>query len=258
MRKISLPYRIIRESNASFKQNHTEDCYNYTAITPDLTILSIPENLKSKVKLVAEINCSSTMYRTCIQSNEVEKIEISIPKDEVKIRFTIDLMYISNDNIDYLEQRFNKGQVLAFLGRKSVNIDARRQSLISFDKLESGNEIEYSFTNHCIKVRMPKKQFNQILKKQHAPLFKSVFSSPLAQLALLQGCRHLEAGSSKNHLLWFKELENLWKKLRNPADNEKDYPDVDDYLPFVNKILKNPSIRLIDDLIKSEQRENNE
>jgi len=236
----NFPYNVIIDSKSELKIENANDLNNYCYS------LEIPKSIlediifeKENIELIAEVNCSSTMYRECFKSESLEKISIKIDKKNIFKTFNIDVLIVFNIDTDFDNVRLREGMPYAHLGSFKVETETATQSLISFIPNEKDEYIHYSFTDHAIKIKIPKTKYDWLLKNKSKPLIKNILKSQFAQIALLEACKKLK-DESNNHLLWQKELLKRWQK-----DNKNELPDDFEMLPFVKKILNNPSEDLL-------------
>ena len=78
-------------------------------------------------------------------------------------------------------------------------------------------------------------------------MVKNILASQFAQIALLEACQKIK-DNSNDHLLWQKELKRKWKQY---SKDDKEGPNDDEILTFVNYILENPSEKLLEYLVKN-------
>ena len=228
----------------------TADSFRYEYSVPayimDDALLS---PLIDKLDLVAEINCSSTMTRLMCLGVHIGKIEFEIPIATVEDSFSIDLMLLLKESADWDGMTLKKGMPLAHLGSFKVYLDEGAQSLFSF-MTNDKDEVEYSFSDNQIHVKIPQQQFDWLLQRQNDPLVKGILSSQFAQIALLEACQHLR-DKKNDHMLWFKALTKKWLDY-SKGDGEIQSSE---FGPFVNYILENPSVSLIKVVIQNFDRE---
>ena len=205
--------------------------------------------LHDKLDLVAEINCSATMTRLMCKGAHIGKIEFEIPMAVVEDSFSIDLMLLLKESAVWDGMNLKKGMPLAHLGSFKVYLDEGAQSLFYF-RPHDKEELEYSFSDHQIHVKIPQEQFDWLLQRQNHPMVKGLLSSQFAQIALLGAC-HLLKENGNDHKLWFKALTEKWMEY-SKGDGEI---QPSDFGPFVNYILEKPSISLINVVIKNIDRE---
>ncbi|MBM3455134.1 MAG: hypothetical protein FJX80_08295 [Bacteroidetes bacterium] len=205
--------------------------------------------LLDKLDLVAEINCSATMTRLMYKGAQTSKIEFQIPLATIENSFTIDLMLLLKESAVFDSMNLNKGMPLAHLGSFKVYLDEGAQSLFYFEPHDK-EELEYSFSDHQIHVKIPQEQFDWLLQRQNHPMVKGLLSSQFAQIALLGAC-HLLKENGNDHKLWFKALTEKWMEY-SKGDGEI---QPSDFGPFVNYILEKPSVSLINVVIQNIDRE---
>lgn len=220
--------------------------YSVPAYVTDDPLISL---LNDKLDLVAEINCSATMTRLMCTGAHIGKIEFEIPMVTVEDSFSIDLMFLLKESADWDGMTLTKGMPLAHLGSFKVYLDEGAQSLFSF-MTNDKDEVEYSFSDNQIHVKIPQEQFDWLLQRRNHPMVKGILSSQFAQIALLEACQHLR-DKKNDHMLWFKALTKKWLDY-SKGDGEI---QPSEFGPFVNYILENPSVSLIKVVIQNIDRE---
>lgn len=225
----------------SFRYEYTVPVY----ITDDPLI----SPLHDKLDLVAEINCSATMTRLMCKGAHIGKIEFEIPMATVEDSFSIDLMLLLKESAEWDGMTLQRGMTLAHLGSFKVYLDEGAQSLFSF-MTNDKDEVEYSFSDNQIHVKIPQEQFDWLLQRRNHPMVKGILSSQFAQIALLEACQHLR-DKKNDHMLWFKALTKKWLDY-SKGDGEI---QPSEFGPFVNYILENPSVSLIKVVIQNIDRE---
>ncbi|WP_179321181.1 hypothetical protein [Winogradskyella helgolandensis] len=234
---------------------HEIDYFKYEVNLPDYYIMDDKfTDVNDNIDIIAEINCSATMYRKVFATSDDLKLIITIPRDKVSLNFTVDVLLVSNKEFEWDSQILQKGMPIAHFGSFKKDIDNRSTGLISFETSES-NELFISTSDHTIKIKIPKKQYEFLLKKQNSLLIKKVLTSQFAQIALLEACKELKGNSKRDNLIWYKELLNRWRKF---SGSDEDYPQETDHLRFVQDLLEKPSIKLIDYLIAEEKQNQDE
>jgi hypothetical protein len=218
-------------------------------ISKDLNLM----NLLPKCSLLAELNCSATIYRECIVSESLAELIIEIPKDKVYDRLSLDILLLARESLSWDDQQLSKGMPLAHLGSFKIDLQSRAQGLISFVEHDK-DEFKNLFNDNMIQVLIPKAQFDWLLLKSKNPLVKNLMNSQFAQLALIEGCQLMQL-ETYDHLLWQQELKAKWKSY---SDQEKEFPESDEISAFVNHILKNPTKCLFDFLIQTDKNNENE
>lgn len=246
----NFPYYVDTSLSGLELKAQESDLENYSFLVNIPQVLFNTEGydeVKDKINLLAESNCSATLFRQIIQSDELERIEIKIPKNSVFKTFTIDLLIVFNEATDWDGHRIEKGMPISHLGTYRVDIDNKSQGLISFTSNSDNSDVTYSYTSHQIQIIFPSLKFDWLLRNQNNPLVKNILRCQFAQIALIKACNLLK-DESNDHLLWQKELKNKWIKYDK---NGKEFPDNDDTIGFVNNILNHPSEQLIDFLMKN-------
>src|SRR5690554_5049649 len=204
-----------------------EEIFKYEIRVPDHVFTSsfLEENEEDLI-LIAEVNCSSTMFRKCYTSDSTREIVIDIPQDDVNIKYTIDCILISNsDELKNNGVTIRRGMPVAHLGTESFNNDTRAKGLIVFEPNDE-KEVKYLFSDHAIRIGIPRKHFESILPVQQSPVVKFTLASNFAQIALLEACKCFEKPDENSHLKWFQELKKHWNKLNNTEDS---FPESFDY-----------------------------
>lgn len=230
----------------------TPDTFEYEAILPEYYSKdSKYAPILSNIDLIAEVNCSATMFRKVYPISSSKTLSISIPKQKVNVKFGLDLLLVANKEFLWDSQNIKKGMPIAHFGTFSKNIDNRSSGLISFESSDE-EKISISNSDHTIKVKIPDKQFDYLMRTQHSLLTKKVLTSQFAQIALLECCKELKCNSKRDNLIWYQELLSRWYKYSKQKD---DFPQEIDHLRFVQYLLKNPSVSLIDHLISERSKD---
>jgi hypothetical protein len=251
----NFPYDVAIHTVDLKELPQSADCFEYEIILPDYYLtdekyLEVAENLE----LIAETNCSATMYREVFDQSENFTLSIAIPRNKVSVKFSIDILLVAKKEFNWDSQQLRKGMPLAHFGSFQKDIDNRSTGLISFESTYE-DKISISNSDHTIKVKIPVHQFKFLIEKQNSLLVKQILTSQFAQIALLESCKELKENSKRDNLLWYKELLSRWRKFSN---NEDEYPQESDHLKFVSDLLENPSIKLIDYLIAEEKQKKDE
>ncbi|QAA80882.1 hypothetical protein EI546_03670 [Aequorivita sp. H23M31] len=256
---VKFPYDVLKHS-LRINGNPSEDFYEYEISLPP-AVHSVFINGTSgigftDINLVAEVNCSATMYRKCFISEDIEdkSLNFKIPKKAVGVNFEIDTMIVAKRPIPLDGQRIEKGMPLAHLGSHKYKIDKSRIGLIEFE-VSKAKDISYLFNSHTIKIQLPEEVYKELVKMKNRPEIKHFLASQLAQVALLEACQLLVENGGSNHLAWYEELHKRWVLL---SGGDKDYPDPEDHLSLVNHILQEPSLTFAHYLINTAKIEKDE
>ncbi len=246
----NFPYKVVVNSGLSLELLEDEASSDSFFVYS----LAVPENLfnsellikyKDNLKLVAEVNASSTLYREVFISSNLDKIIFKINKKNVFDSFSIDVIILFDTEQSFDDLIVKKGMPFAHLGSFKINIDSSSQSLISFISHEDLSNVIYSFGDHSIKIKIPVSRFEWLNKNRNNLLVKNILASQFAQIALLEACQKIK-DTSNDHLLWQKELKRKWKIY---SKDDRDVPNDDEIVTFVNYILENPSEKLLDCLV---------
>lgn len=239
----NFPYEVIcpRPKLELIAKDYNDFKYIYSFKVPEYILLKqdLVDNEES-IELVAEVNCSSTMYRELFRSDYVSEIQIEVDKTLLYDSFSIDILILFKKNTEWDNQIVDKGMPIAHLGSYRIDLENRTQGLISFIENDSDN-IEYSFTDNTINIKIPSNKYEWLLQNKHNPLLKKILSSQFGQIALIEACQRMK-DNANDHLLWQKELKNRWKSFN---EDEKEYPDESEIISFVNSLLDNPSDSLL-------------
>jgi hypothetical protein len=250
----NFPYdvKVAQANTIKLEDKSDHDYFRYFVKLPDY-IFNENKYIKVKddIEIVADISCSSTMFRKVDKSNSIDQIEISISKNKVFKSFSIDLIVIFKSQTIWDNSNLNKGMPILHLGSYKIDLDTGTQGLILFKSNDDSDEIDYSFTQDSIQILLPENKYNWLLKNKHNPLAKNILSSQFAQIALIEACHKLK-DESNDHLLWFKELKNKWNTYNQ--DN-KDYPEDTEIVPFVNFVLNKPSQNLLNYIKENHDRD---
>ncbi len=254
---IDFPYKSIKQE-VKLEEPKVDDInYYFTAKVPEFIYHDIDFKTHSNnLVLFAEVNCSATMNRLTFQSKE-KTIELVVPKKEVGHKFTVDFLLVVDKEIIWDGTIISKGMAVAHFGTTTYDIDSRSSGLITFCESDK-EEIEIDFNGDQIKVNIPKIQFDFVETNRNDNLVSNLLASQLAQLALLDAFRELKPNSDYSHTNWFVELERRWLLF---AGEEEGFPDHSDYLKFVNHILENPSVKMLNiikDHLEQKKEEVNE
>jgi hypothetical protein len=251
----NFPYDVAIQTIDLKELPHTPEAFEYEVILPDYYATdSKYTDVQSNIDLIAEANCSATMYREVFATTGDLKLIIIIPRNKVNVNFTIDLLLVANKKFSWDDQILKRGMPIAHFGSFKKDIDNRSTGLISFETTDE-NELFISNSDHTIIIKIPKKQYDYLIRKQNSLLEKKILASQFAQIALLESCKELKENSKRNNLIWYKELMTRWYKF---SGTDSGYPQDTDHLKFVSNLLQNPSIKLVDYLIAEEKHNENE
>lgn len=249
------PYDVTIQTIVLQELPHTPEAFEYEITLPDYYVTdSKYTNVQSNIDLIAETNCSATMYREVFTTSGTLKLLIAIPRNKVSVNFTIDLLLVANKEFSWDSQVLKKGMPIAHFGSFKKDIDNRSTGLISFE-ITDEDKISISNSDHTIIIKIPKKQYNFLMEKKNSLSIKHILTSQFAQIALLESSRELKENSKRDNLIWYKELLARWHKF---SDNDVAYPQESDHFPFIKELLENPSIKLVDYLIAEEKQKQNE
>lgn len=254
---IKFPYKVFIDSIQTELLNNNTDFYEINANVPDVVFsesgIGVTDH-NDKISLISEVNCSSTIFRKCYRSENLKNLNFSFPKKEVSNSFTIDHIFVAKESLTLGGETIEKGMPVAHLGSFSINIDKKRQGLISFETSDD-DKISYSFSGHVIKINIPKNEYENLLNLKNRPIIKQFLISQFAQIALLEACKYLRNESAMNHLSWYKELLGQWQKF---DEGNKEYPEETDFLKLINFILGDPSLKFTRLLIQKENIDRDE
>lgn len=249
---IKFPYPIeVKELKQPELLNNNSNYYNYRISMPKevLNDDGLIVNLE-KLLLVAEVNCSATMYRECFLSDCFEYIDVSIKKENLDSKFEIDCMMLAKEEIEFDNYRLDKGMPFMHLGSYSYKLDKSRKGLIDFIATDEKDKTGFDFNDDTISILLPRNEYADLSKMSGIPIVKQLLLN-YAQLALLEACKHLTENNSKDHTPWYKELHRRWEE-----DNEiGSYPPPKEYFDFVEGVLKHPNIELARIIINNEKSE---
>lgn len=251
----NFPYDVAIQTIDLIELPQSADYFEYEILLPDYYLTDekyheVAENLE----LIAETNCSATMYREVFDQSNNFTLSIAIPRNRVSVKFNIDILLVAKREFNWDSQLIQKGMPIAHFGSFQKDIDDRSTGLISFESTDE-DKISISNADHTIKIKIPVDQFKFLIEKQNSLLVKQILTSQFAQIALLESCKELKENSKRDNLIWYKELLSRWRKF---SDNEDEYPQESDHLKFVSDLLQNPSIKLIDYLIAEEKQKKDE
>ncbi|WP_010136514.1 hypothetical protein [Ochrovirga pacifica] len=251
----SFPYSVEIHTIELSELPHSSINFEYEIRLPDYFISDNKyKTIKSNIDVIAEVNCSATMFRKVFKAKNDTLVIIQIPRKNVAVNFNIDVLVVANKNIIWEGQQIQKGMPIAHFGSHKKDIDNRSKGLISFETSEN-NQLTIATAGNTIVIQIPKKQYEFLVKKQNDKLVKEVLTSQFAQIALLEACKYLKEGSNLDHLLWHKALLSKWRKY---SSQETGFPNEKDHLKFISDMLKNPSISLVNHLIAVEKQNEDE
>lgn len=208
------------------------------------------ENLESLV-LVAEVNCSATMYRECFKSDCFEYIDLLIKKENISNRFEIDCMILATEDIPFETHLLKKGMPFMHLGSHTFRLNSSRKGLITFVPSDNKDKLEFDFNDNVIKILLPKNEYDELLRMKGTPMVKNLLLV-YAQFALLEACNYLVEDSTKLHTQWYEELHRRWEE-----DNEEGtYPAPEEHYKFVESVMQNSNIELARTIINNEKQSN--
>lgn len=250
---VKFPYNVFKLSSLKIESTHTNNYYGYKLKLPDVVFSKsglgdTGEISKSNLSLVAEINCSATMYRKCFHSNNpnLNVLEFKVPKEKVSKNFAIDIIIVAKNPFGFTGQKIKKGMPVAHLGSYPVKLSESQKGLIEFETSET-KSISYSLIGNTIKIRLPQKEYESLSRMRNQPEIRHLLASQFAQVALLEACRFLRPDSGRDHLLWHRELQKQWMQFDETGE---EFPDEEDHIKLVNYILKEPSLKFAQYLIK--------
>lgn len=246
--KFPHPIKVMDQAEPQF-ENQSSGSYIYKLDIPDAVLLDpiFDKRFRSLV-LVAEVNCSATMYRECFKSDHYESIQIEIDKNNISDKFEIDYMFLAKETTVIDSFRLDKGMPLIHLGSFAYRLDRSNRSLILFAASENKDRLEFDLNGDEIKVLLPQKEYDALMRMQGLPVVSKLLEN-FGQLALLEACRFLHEESSREYTLWFRELYHRWEQYYE----EGSYPTPDQYFEFIDDILKNSSIELARIIIQNEE-----
>lgn len=248
----NFPYdvKVISANKLAIQElENDDDSFEYEIKVPDMVLHdSKYEHIKDKLKIVAEVNCSSTMWRQTFSSKNLNGISFSVPKKMVFKSFSISILILFDQDSIWDGKKLKKGMPIIYLGSFKVDLEPNKQGLLSF-KPNNEDFISYSFSQDAINILIPNKKYDWLLKHKHDPTVKQILTSQIAQVALIEACNNL-GDETLNHLKWQKELIRKWQEYKTDGS---EVPKGEDVLNLVNYILKNPSDSLIDFLIQKEE-----
>lgn len=214
--------------------------------------------INDEAELIAEIFCTYTMFRECRKLDSDFKIKIPINqlKNKVECLFFIvsnkDLEDYKNSSVKdpYKETLFviEKGDVLAFLGDYSFDLDLKGTTIDSFLKIRKKSEstpgVDYIFESQSLIIQIEEEDYNRIKKLHLNPDYQHILISSLLQPALIHACYkltdHEEDGYSEN--AWYRTLMYRWEQLRETEES----PTAEDIPEFVESLLNNPTEKLVE------------
>ena len=247
----NFPYdvKVLAGNSIELKESeHTKQRYLYTLQVPEMVLHELKyKAVSSFLSLVAEINCSSTMYREIISTNNLSRMLVSIEKHLVYDTFTVDALIVFNQDTIWDDLPVKRGMPICHLGSFKIELDSRARGLITFLPNENEENVKYAFSDNTIRIYLPAEKYKWILSKKHNPLIKLILSAQFAQIALMDACQRMRDATS-DHLLWQQELKYRWKSF---SDNDKEFPDDHEIIPFIDHVLQNPSLSLISYLIEN-------
>lgn len=217
-------------------------------------------------------SCSETYYHKFTPSKE-PKFVISIPRREVSglvrvqwmIIATQDIMGYESDklNDDYQgKANFPLGAMIGYITSFEINAELS-DNLRSLDdimkvvKNKDSNKIEYDFEDRIIKIKMPEKQldfFNDYGSKSPYP---SVMHSTIVYQALVLAISKIHNSNEDNP--WVYTLRQCIDVIDNPDiptldDVAEDGYNLEQCISITNIILKDPFMRMMDDIDTEEKR----
>ncbi len=209
----------------------------------------------NEAKLIAEVYCSYTMYRRVFVQEFSYNIEI--PLDNLKNKVEAIFMIIANQDIpnysnssvrnDAQDMEFyiEKGEVLAYFGEFSFELDLKGMGLESIVKIRSKessrtSDVEYIYSEESIIIELPKNDYEALKKYVYNVDFQKLLVSSILQTALIHACYKL-SNDQYDEKNWFRALRIHWQK----SHHESHFPEVDEVAEFVENLLKQPSHMLV-------------
>lgn len=250
---IKFPYPIeVIPLRAPELIDETSSYYEYRINVPEVVLENkvLYENLASLI-LVAEVNCSATMYRECFESDRYEYIDLLIKKEDISNRFEVDCMILATKDIQFETHLLKRGMPFMHLGSHTFRLNSSRKGLITFIPSDNKDKLEFDFKDNVIKILLPKNEYDDLLKMKGAPMVKNLLLV-YAQFALLEACNYLVEDSTKIHTQWYEELHRRWEE-----DNEEGtYPAPEEHYSFVENVMQNSNIELARSIINNEKQVN--
>ncbi|WP_410220972.1 hypothetical protein [Pedobacter sp.] len=227
---------------------------------------------EGKAEYYCEVTCTNTLYRQVFLSDS-SKIEIEIPKKEVKgrVEFTcllvakkdIEAYFNTDAHLDYQGHFFDleRGDILAYFGEFSFNADIKYEKLKAVSSFMEvvGNE-DLTYTNidlkkNKIEIQLPSDSYNifsnDIISQEER--FAAVFHSSLVLNALLTALYNFE---DHKDYLWAKVIE--YRLKNEPAFKTLSIDEKENIPEIAQRLLGNPFTRLLDGLnviLESSQEE---
>lgn len=215
-----------------------------------------------KARYYCEATCTNTIYRRAFLSNS-SKMEIEIPKKEVKGRVEFTCLLIAAENIDnysnsdvhldYKDYFFDleAGDILAYFGEFSFNADIKYEKLkavSSFMEVVGNDDLTYTnidLKNSKIVIQLPSDSYdifsNDVISKEER--FASVFHASLVLNALLTALYNFD---DHKDYLWAKVIE--YRLKNEPAFKNLSIDEKENIPEIAQRLLGNPFARLIDGL----------
>jgi len=249
----NFPYDVRVQSGRLVHVKNQETYSNYiTYRFESPSFISFDEKyqrIHHQIQLVAEVNCVSTIYREVFKSDDLSEIVFNIPKKDVNNQLIIDCIVVFKEKTEWDDQEVMPGMPVAHLGTFEIElIEKRSRGLLVFVSDDKIKEVKNDFRNEKIEVRIPKHQYEWLLRNQADPVVSAILSSQFGQIALIEACMKMQVNQSLDHLPWFIELSRLWKQY-NKSGN--DFPDNEEITGFVSHILKKPTSYLLERLEES-------
>lgn len=248
----NFPYKVdIDNRTCEFDLvNQSEEILTYKIITPENYFNGLDRNMIGLLKsgdyqLGVELNCSSTIFRKWYKPTNINEFSIDIERKNVASKFTMQVMVLVNKDLFEKGVMLRKGMPVAILGDYTTTLEGESSPLFNFQEAQN-DTISYNFDSDCITIFLPKKHFEYLQLQKENPTFSVILLSHFAQLALKDALKYFTEDDSHADLNWFIELKNKWKEFSNSDD---EFPSDEEHQDFIDFILKDPSISLVDHFI---------
>lgn len=230
--------------------NQSEETLTYKIITPKNYFNGLDRNMldllnSGNYQIGVELNCSSTIFRKWYKTQNIDEFTIEIDRKNVANNFTLQVMVLVNKDLFEKGVMLRKGMPVAILGDYTTSLEGESFSLFQFQEAQN-DTISYNFDSDCLIIFLPKKHFEYLQLQKENPTISIILLSHFAQLALKDALKYFMEDDSHADLNWFIELKNKWKEFSKTDD---EFPSEEEHQDFIDFILKDPSISLVDHFI---------
>ena len=205
--------------------------------------------ISNSVNLIAEVNCSGTLYRKVFfikdELLKEGKTAIEIDSDLIAGNYIVEIIAIATEKVKLIGSfTHHFGDIVAYLGEYKFNTDIACKGLIVFKENSDLKDPNFLYNDNVIQVELPSKLFEDYKNLRNHPLYKRLIVGQYAFTALLGAVGYLNEieANEKENLAWFSELKVRWDDFK---DTDDEFPNQKNKLLLVNEILNHPTSELM-------------